>query len=132
MYRLAWRQFKGVISAEEGGSPDLFSAKGIVYWARQNDFYLGFSEGTDVIVQSNDVYVITETRDEALLFAKEIKDSAVNEEYEKCWSYLLQRRNWAEYNAKKKVKYNAAWRYHCTYGKGSDEMPTYVKHPAFR
>ena len=36
-----------------------------------------------------------------------------------------------EFWAKNHAGYNAAWKYHCTYGKGSETEPAYERHPAF-
>ena len=111
--------------------PDVFTAKGVVYWARQANFY-GLLEASNVIVQGNDVYVIGDACDAILSIASEIKRQAIDEEFSKSWKYVRARRNWTEYQAKKKVNYSAAWRYHCTYGNGSESEPTYEKHPAYR
>ena len=124
-------QFDGRVDVAHGGNPDLFTAKGAVYWARQANFY-GLLEASNVIVQGNDVYVIGDACDAILSIASEIKRQAIDEEFSKSWKYVRARRNWTEYQAKKKVNYSAAWRYHCTYGNGSESEPTYKKHPAYR
>jgi hypothetical protein len=125
-------QFEGRVDVAHGGNPDLFTAKGIIYCARQNDFYYGFLEGSDIIVQDNDVYVIGDTYNEVAVYANSIKNWAIESERQESWRYVQARRLWAEYQAKMEVNYNAAWRYHCTYGNGSETPPFYEIHPAYR
>ena len=44
----------------------------------------------------------------------------------------IPRRNFIEYHAKNHAGYNAAWKYHCAYGLGSETEPSNEIHPAFR
>lgn len=48
------------------------------------------------------------------------------------WELLARRRIWSEYQAKRFTAYNAAFKYHCTYGNGNNEEPTHEKHPAYK
>ena len=81
---------------------------------------------------ANDVYVIGDARDDVLFVAGEIKRQAIDAEFSESWEYVRRRSDWTEYQAKEKVNYSAAWRYHCTYGNGSESAPAYEKHPAYR
>ena len=87
--------------------------------------------GTTIKISGNDIYVYADNPTTAELDADEIVTY-----YEACEEQLSRslranRQFLKEHWAKKHAGYNAAWKYHCTYGNGSETEPTYERHPAF-
>ena len=114
---------------------DLFTARGLVYWAKAAAVEKGLVEGDGFLVLDDDMWVIGNTRDEVFFKAQDIRDEAFLAERDYCWDVtasLEKRRLFAEYHAKFNVGYNAAFKYHCTYGHGSELEPSYEIHPAYR
>ncbi len=112
----------------------MFTAAGASYWAKLKESWYNASGVVDVTITGNEVCVTGYSDRDVLEWASMVMNEAFEKECSESWNMVMSdsRRKWSEYKAKEHVKYNAAWKYHCTYGRGSEEVPSYEKHPAYR
>ena len=115
------KQWLGLVGLDKGGAQDLFTAKGARHFLSTNPFVCsdGYVYGnTEQDVETRAVAALQHAEDMEFLVSDFIMTSSL-------------RRNFMEYHAKAFAGYNAAWRYHCTYGQGSESEPNNKFHPAF-
>jgi hypothetical protein len=112
-------QWQGSVSEAEGGSTDLYTAKGTKWW-------IGWIGG-------GPWYVYGATAEAALTAAQEKLDRAEETEMEISKNINLQDKGFIELKAKEFAGYNAAWKYHCCYERADGWGPNPVNHhhPAY-
>ena len=123
-----------VVPVEKCGEGDLFTARGIFYCATNfcaNGGQFNVNANTTVEISGDDIYVYADDELTAELDANEILTCFEAEENRLSRSLRKSRLLLKEFWAKNHAGYNAAWKYHCTYGKGSETEPAYERHPAF-
>ena len=119
------------IVVESFVDPDLFTAVGMLYWVN-NQQHWGIVPEVENEPHSQSVSAVGFYKDAVFECAVLIRQIIVDEECAFSWKLLARRRNWSEYQAKRFAAYNAAFKYHCTYGNGNNEEPTHERHPAYK
>ena len=125
------KQFKCEVPLTCGSCADLFTAVGMLYWVNNQQNW-GIVPGVEIEPHSQSVSAVGFYKDAVFECAVLIRQIIVDEECAFSWELLARRRNWSEYQAKRFAAYNAAFKYHCTYGNGNNEEPTHEKHPAYK
>jgi hypothetical protein len=121
-------QWMGQVSGGQGGQGDCYTAKGVVYFLKQDGKISG--DGPWYYAKE------AKTPPQARLNAIELAGEGRTTESDKSYDISKKKdKGFMEVKAKAHAGYNAAWKYHCTYrtkpGYGEESAQTDHRHPAY-
>ena len=120
-------QLRGKVSLDQGGQGDCYTVMGLKYAIEQQ-------AKTNSNIFTSSWVVKGRTKNMAEKNANNVIICAINDEVKMSERTIKQNCGFRELKAKEseKVRYNAAWCYHCTYRSGYGDNPKHVIHPAYK
>ena len=108
-----------------GGMVECYTQQGIRYFIQEQAKTKDYVSGETLLVQGDSPAEVRKR-------ARKVIRKAEDDEFEKSLQIVKGNRYYIEYKAKQHVKYNAAFRWECTYGKDMPgKIPVYKHHPAY-
>ena len=118
------KQFRGEVPLEQGGQGDCFTVRGLKYFIAQQ-------AKTNANIATSTWIVKGDTAKEAEENCMQVIKEAIAAEIAVSNQIMGSDKGFRELKVKERVRYNAGWRYHCTYLQTYGSSPKDHTHPAY-